>query len=280
MNKTLSIRFDVDTHICLSEGVPRLLELARETGVKFTFYINMGVAISRIESVKALLNKNRQTGPVVTSLSARAKLGSLQYLNVALFNPSVGLSHLSVIQAAAEQGHEVGLHGGRNHDLWARYASTWEEEKVSDEIDWGLHSLKKAGVTPTGFSSPGWTTPIKCLEVLKRFNFKYLADEHGAHKLSPDQKSKLNINSIYTAMAGEPGGVGFLEWCRASGLNDLELFEEFEKRLHTSGDHAVMYDHPYYSGRKEIPALRTCIERARGRGFKIETIAEHLKIKN
>lgn len=279
MAKAFSIRFDVDTHLCLQQGVPPLLGLAQELGVKFTFFVNMGVAVSRLAALKALVFKGSNLGkePVV-SLSAREKLGNLQYLNVALFNPYVGLSGLPQIKNIHEQGHEVGLHGGRNHDTWMRQAATWPESKVANEIHWGLEHLKKAGIQAKGFSSPGWTTPLACPEVLKKFGFSYLADEHGRFRFNSQQKQKLQIQSVYTALAGEPGGVGFLEWCRASGLNDKELLKEFERQLSQQNEYAIMYDHPYYAGRKEIATLKACILKAREMGYQIQTIAEHLHV--
>ena len=40
--KVLGLRIDVDTHDGMKSGVPVLLDVFRESGVKGTFYLSMG----------------------------------------------------------------------------------------------------------------------------------------------------------------------------------------------------------------------------------------------
>ena len=56
MNK-LAFRFDIDTHKCIRDDVPNLLEISEERDVKFTFFLNSGRAISRELSVRVLKEK-------------------------------------------------------------------------------------------------------------------------------------------------------------------------------------------------------------------------------
>ena len=47
MKHKLVCRFDIDTHKCIRDGVPNLLEISEERNVRFTFFLNAGRAISR-----------------------------------------------------------------------------------------------------------------------------------------------------------------------------------------------------------------------------------------
>ena len=42
--KLCCFRFDADTHVCVSVGIPRLVELGNRLGARFTFFVNMGRA--------------------------------------------------------------------------------------------------------------------------------------------------------------------------------------------------------------------------------------------
>ena len=271
--KLFAFRFDVDTHKCLRDGVPNLIKIAESSGVRFTFFVLMGRAVSRARFLMRRFASATSEGPEegVQLMSAFAKLGAADYLRVAILNPKVGAGYGSLVRLLHETGHEIGIHGGRNHESWHFGAHLWSEEKIESEVLSSLRLLHEAGIRPTGFSSPGWTTVDPLERVLKRNGFIYVADDHGADQ----NKTRISANGIVrvpTNILGEPGGVGYLEHCRVQGFDDDGILRDFKRRLEKSGDLAVAYDHPYYAGTQEIHLLPKLLNIARDMGFRITTL--------
>ena len=54
----ITIRFDIDTITCLEQGVPELLSIAKEEDIRFSFFVNMGKAVSYTPVVKRYLSRS------------------------------------------------------------------------------------------------------------------------------------------------------------------------------------------------------------------------------
>ncbi|MEM7417389.1 MAG: polysaccharide deacetylase family protein [Gemmatimonadota bacterium] len=276
MAKLFSFRFDVDTHRCVREGMPALVRLGDRLGVPFTFFVNMGRAVSRRGFVRGFL---RSDGPsdVAAKLSARTKLGSSGYLRAALLNPLVGAGSPDIIRSAIASGHEVGLHGGRNHAEWQSHAPDWASERVAAEVDAvlpRLHSL----IGPervVGFASPGWATPPALCEVLVERGFEYVADDHGprADRISPAGAAVCGLRSVHTALTGEPGGVAYLEHLVALGMGNEAIVARFREELLAAGNQVVVYDHPYFAGLEALHLVEALVGEARDAGYEIVPVA-------
>ena len=278
MAKLFSVRFDVDTHRCVREGMPALARLGRDLGAPFTFFVNMGRAVSRTTFIRRALGVrggSRREG-VASKFSARSKLGMGGYVYAALVNPRVGAGATHVIREAASLGHEIGLHGGRNHAVWQEQGSDWERTRVAAEIDAVLPELTALldGKPPAGFASPGWATHPELPGVLAERGFSYVADLHGPSPASGDaQASAGPLPMVRTQLTGEPGGVAYLEHLRAIGLSDAALEERFIGDLERSGDHVVVYDHPYFAGIRQLSTISRMVELARGSGYDVVPLA-------
>lgn len=273
-------RFDVDTHLCISRGMPNLLRLAAELDVRFTFFVNMGRAISRLDYVR---NKtSRGQGGTTAKLSNLKKLGLPGFLTAAILNPRVGAPHLDTIRAAHAAGHEIGLHGGSNHATWQNHAARWPAVRIRREIDPALDLLRQSGIPmPRGFASPGWQGSDNLHEALEAIGFCYVADIHNpdAQQISP-VRPDLRLLAIPTNLCGEPDGVGYLEHMRAEGLDDAQALDTFSRQLEDRRL-AVAYDHPYYAGVAELDLIRRMIHIARDRGHEIttlENIIQHAEV--
>lgn len=254
-------RFDVDTEPCIREGVPNLLKLASKHQVKFTFYINMGRAIHLVSSIYKD-NSNHST----RALTARRKLGIYNFFRTALLNPNVGKNNIEIVKSIYENGHEVGLHGGRNHELWNKNFKKFSRKQIYDEVDWGINQL--SGVcTPSGFSSPHWRGSRKLDSVLKDKGFLYSANVHGRNLKF--RKGKKNFYNLPTNLLAEPGGVGYIENCFAKDMSSDEIVKKFKTDLMKAGKYAVIYDHPYFCGREAFDITEKLIIAAQdmGRNF-------------
>lgn len=270
--RTFCFRFDVDSHRCLRRGVPNLVRMATDLGVPLTFHVHMGRATRRRSALAALLRPAADAG--VDHLPAMRKLGLADLGVLLALNPEIGAG--TSLRGIVTSGHEVGLHGGRNHRVWQDHGAAWDAPAVQDELAWGRARLAESGVTGRlGFSSPAWQGSETTVRVAAGLGFSYVADVHD-----PDRSGVLPATAAMplprpvTNIVGEPGGVGFLEWHRARGASSDEVVADLDRRLDVAGELAVAYDHPFWAGIEDLALTRRLLERAIGQGFQVVTLAD------
>lgn len=262
------MRFDVDTEACMVEGVPRLLDLADRLGVRFTFFFNMGRAVSRRRMLSGLLGRGASSRPSAAKLSPLQKLGVRGYLRTALLNPLVGAAHPEILREAHERGHEVGLHGGSNHACWQAEGTAWDERRLAQEVEYGLAALRQAGVPTTLFSSPGWQGSPALNRVLANKGFRLVADAHGRRRDALVRKDPASgLIEVSTNLLGEPGGVGYLEHLYASGGTMTVAIAALAE-----SEVSVAYDHPVFAGGRGMGLLERLLDVVREQGFSIVTL--------
>lgn len=281
--KLFCFRFDIDTHLCSRKGVPNLLGLADDLNVKFTFFFNMGRGLSRRSYF--LRNKKNATpiGAKLSHIGKLGKLGKLGYIKTVLFNPFVGYSCPEIIRMAKKQGHEIGLHGGRNHGDWMYNAGNWCKERFQKEIRWGVKTLQKVGIEEvTSFASPGWKNSKVLFPILAEEGFNIVADWHGTASENITQIDKCGrLLAVTTNLTGEPGGIGYIENKRAQGLNNEDILKIFKEDLTNINRLGVLYDHAYFVGNKELSLIEKMVKTVIEMNFKIITlnsIPEYIKI--
>ncbi len=271
--KKICFRFDVDTHKCAKIGIPKLLDLARHKNVSFTFFINCGKAIDISASLKAMLsNSQLPNSNSIPQLSALRKFGYLEYLRCAILNPQILSYAKNEVQKAHQEGHEIGLHGGSNHELWGRFVNQWSDDKIRHEIQWGLDQLRRIGITPNIFSSPLAAGGERVRKLVSEFkNFQYISDD-----LNPASEYPKSITDgvldVPTCLCGE-GGVAYIEQLVAKGFSEKEIVRTFEQRLQQL-ESAVFYDHPYFAGDEALPILSRLIDCAKENGFEVSSLTE------
>lgn len=266
----LVFRFDIDTHKCIRDGVPNLVRIAKDNNVTFTFFLNLGKAVSLGESIKNILCSEHSEAEMMT---AREKLGIADYLYAALINPAL-YHYKKQIICLLKSNCEVGIHGGRNHALWGSYADKWDTTKVINEIDWAITKFRKidSSYQPQGFASPEWNTPINVEEILKKKNFKYYADKRCDKEMEVIDKAGL-IPRVGVNLLGEPGGVAFFENCRVRGMSTSGIISTV-LRYAREYPYTVLYDHPYYAGVKELSTIKDIIVQAKSENIEIVTLSD------
>ncbi len=268
----ICFRFDVDTCRCARQGLPALLDLAARLELPLTLFFNMGRAVSRRHALAALAGR-RPAAPPAAKLSNLAKLGTAGYLRTLVANPWVGRGAPGVVRRAAAEGHEVGLHGGRNHGEWMRCALGWGGERLRAEVRWGLAELARAGAGAVrSFASPGWVSPPGLPEVLAEEGFALLADRHGLELEGPLALAGGRLRDWPTNVLGEPGGVGFIEHQLALGRDPAAAVTAFRAAL-AGKRRAMLYDHPHLAGGRGLGLLERLVEAARGLGYRPVTLA-------
>jgi hypothetical protein len=275
VTRLFSFRFDVDTHRCVREGMPALSRLGRRLDAPFTFFVNMGRAVSRRSALTRVVRGQRTPfEPVAAKHTARVKLGAAGWLQAALLNPRVGRAAPDVLRSTRDDGHEIGLHGGRNHAVWQVEALDWPRSRVAAEIDAVLPGLERVlGATPSGFASPGWVSPSGLPAVLAARGFSYLADLHGQVGAAAPPEELGGLSQVRTQLTGEPGGVAYLEHLDASGLSEDGVLRRFERDLEAAGARVAVYDHPYWAGVRALDLIGEMVAIARARGFQVVPLA-------
>ncbi|MEX2533051.1 MAG: polysaccharide deacetylase family protein [Nitriliruptoraceae bacterium] len=279
MPRHLVFRFDVDTHRCLSRGTPSLRDLADEFDVRFTFFVNMGRAVSRHRTLLAAgqhLFSKRAVEQPVQHLSSLRKLGAADTIRVIAGNPMVGAAQTAELKRLRDAGHEIGLHGGRNHRQWQDYARRWDQATVSAELAWGLAVLRRVIDVPVGFASPAWQQPDGLGVAAREAGIAYLADEHGND--TDGVNVTQGIPSVATNILGEPGGVGFLEWHRARRSDDETILRDFAHRLDRITNIAVMYDHPFWAGVEDLAMTAKLLREAQSQGVEVVTLRQAVDV--
>lgn len=277
MKHYVAIRFDIDTHKCIKQGVPRLLELAEKERVPFSFFLNAGKSVNLLESIKDICKHSKDANEV-KMMSAIKKLGIADYLYAAFFNPCL-IKYKKEIIAIGNSSSELAIHGGKNHGYWMKHANEWDSNAYSGELKWALAEIRKLipDYSPSGFLSPGFVSNHNIDAVLKELDFKYSCD----YRCSGEDEilnTDYNIPYLGTNLCGEPGGVAFFEYCRVMGMNDQEIVTQAMNAIENN-QYTVVYDHPYYAGINELGTLKSIIERIhRSEDIEIVTMEELLEI--
>lgn len=270
--KQFVFRFDIDTIKCINLGVDNLIDLGNKYNVKFVFFVNMGKAISIRLFFKAFFSERKNNNK--NSLSALRKLGIKDYLYTAVVNPNVGLSNTKNIERLIENGHEVGLHGGKNHAEWAENILSMSEKEIREDLNWSYKELQRiVGLKQMGFASPEWQGGAKLRKVLSEMGFMYCADAHGIDArtiLSNDYLPLMPTNII-----SEPGGVGFFESIVSQNIK-VDDFKKIITEMTADLDCAVVYDHPYFAGDEGLYLVEETIKHVQDLGFNVVTYRDML----
>lgn len=268
--KPAVFRFDVDTHVGMRSGVPNLLDLANALDVRFTFFVNVGRAMSIRHSLARRASRSKANGG--PRLGLMRKLGLRGLFETLVLNPRVGSADPESLKRAQAEGHEVGLHGGRNHASWQVSARNWPESRIRAEVSWAMARMVAMGLEPPcSFSSPGWQGSETLNRVLFELGFRVVADIRG-------DPVSINMNeeglySISTNFRGEPGGTGFVSDGLARGETSAATVTRFTSQA-IANKMIVVYDHPVIAGRAGLQTVEGIVKAGIEAGFEWVTISE------
>jgi undecaprenyl phosphate-alpha-L-ara4FN deformylase len=176
------LRIDVDTLRGTKIGVPNLVSILGEQGIKATFFFSVG---------PDNMGRNlwRLFRPSFFLKMLRSKAANLYGLDI-LFKgtlwpgPVIGKRAASQIRMAAAE-HEIGLHA------WDHYREQTSIEKMSDEeiyrfISHGKQSLEALIGRPVScMAAPSWKATGNVLKIKEKFDFLYNSDCRGHSIFSP-----------------------------------------------------------------------------------------------
>jgi undecaprenyl phosphate-alpha-L-ara4FN deformylase len=179
----LAIKVDVDTDRGTRIGVPNLIALFDEFGLKTTFLFslgpdNTGRAIKRIFR-PGFLSKVSRTS-VVSTYGIRTLLNG-----VLLPGPHIGRRNEAVMRLARDRGHEVGIHC-YDHIRWQDGLATMSPDEVAGEFNKAHREFERIfGVSAKTAGSAGWQANGFSLAAYDDARLLYASDARGTHPFFP-----------------------------------------------------------------------------------------------
>lgn len=273
MERTINIyaRFDIDTITCLEKGVPRLLELARHNGARFTFFVNYGRSIDRYQTFFANAGRTIENASGIRKkMPVSAKLGARDVLRTVLLNPRVGASHVEILRRAQDEGHELGLHGGVNHGTWQRAGALAERDQLVAWIEPVLALHRSLAGNGGGFASPGAVAQEALYPLLADYGFEYVSDLMDADAHSPF-KEPAGIWQI--PVAAQFDSVPLIEHYRALGWDNDTIIAEIMKWT-SNAQLCTYYGHPVWEGYRDFALFESLVERWKDCGHTVRPYCE------
>jgi peptidoglycan/xylan/chitin deacetylase (PgdA/CDA1 family) len=178
------LKVDVDTHVGLRDGAPRLLELFARHGVRASWFVAMGPDCTG----RAVARAFRQPGFLRKMLRSRApSLYPLSTMLRGTLLPSVPIvaSQPERLREIAAAGHEVGVHGF-DHVRWHDALAGFGLDEVRAQLDPATELFASVtGRRPVGFAAPGWQCTGNSLRVVDELGYRYRSDTRGRHPYRP-----------------------------------------------------------------------------------------------
>lgn len=239
MAPEISLKVDVCNRRALEEGVPGLLPVLAEFGVRASFFVafgpdNSGKAIRRIFR-RGFVKKMIRTRGLTTYGFKTLLYGTL------LPAPAVGDAFPDLLRNIESAGHEVGIHGWDHvgwHDCLSRMAAEEIRESYGRPVLMFERMLRRK---PSFSGVPGWQVNSNSLRIQEDWGFVYASDCRGHHPFYPRVDGAiLTTLQIPTTLPtsdeilGTPGinedtiAGYYLDNLRQDRVNVLGLHSEFE----------------------------------------------------
>ena len=281
---TFAFRLDVDSVICLEQGIPNLLKLGDRNGVRFTFFVNMGRSFSWRHTVASMLRRRRKHGngagsaapPEPYKLPATRKLGRGGTLRTVLFNPRLGRRYRSALDLLHREGHELGLHGGSDHAAWQYSLDELGDDGLERLVRGAFEEFSDRYGHPRGFASPGFRYNEAVLDLLDDEGFEYASDMTGEVPFRPERRggeSRYSHFQVPVNVIGERQ-VPVIEQGLARGHSDERIVRDAVDRVRER-QFALMYGHPYVEGVHQRP-LAAILSEVAG-DYDVVTVKEYLR---
>jgi undecaprenyl phosphate-alpha-L-ara4FN deformylase len=170
----LGLKIDVDTYQGMKRGVPRLLSLLRQEGVKATFFLSIGPDASGRAVLQILKN------PKFLKKMVRSRAASLYGFRTALYgtflpSPMIALSFPDLVRQIIAEGHEVQFHAW-DHRRWQDELFERPEVWVRDWFRRGMEGFEGlTGKRPTAFAAPAWLIDDRVLFLVRDLRLDYLS---------------------------------------------------------------------------------------------------------
>ena len=214
----IALKVDVDTYVGTRDGVPRLLDILEESGIRATFYFSMGPDNSG-KTIRRIFRKGFLAKQLRTGAPSAYGLKTLLY-GTLLPAPMIAASFPEVLRRTEESGHETGIHCW-DHVKWHDFLPVMSRETISGELGRASSLFAEIfGHRPRSTAAPGWTMTADSLAVQDSLGLSYCSDARGYAPFYPVVAGKrfatlqvpttwptmdeiLGVNGMTPANAGE-----------------------------------------------------------------------------
>jgi len=195
----IALKVDVDTYRGTLQGIPSLLRLFRQYGVRATFLFSLGPdhtgrAIRRVFRPGFLSKVSR------TSVTEHYGYKTLMY-GVLLPGPHIGHKAGHIMRQARDQGHEVGIHC-YDHVRWQDYVARKNRAWTQREMKRAADAFEQVFGSPASIhGAAGWQLNPQVLELEQVMGFRYASDVRGYAPFYPKmQEVASNCVQIPTTL--------------------------------------------------------------------------------
>jgi undecaprenyl phosphate-alpha-L-ara4FN deformylase len=174
VRRILGLKIDVDTYQGMQQGVPRLLSLLREEGLRATFFLSVGPDASGRAIFQIFKN------PLFLKKMVRTRAPSLYGFRTALYgtvlrSPMIALSFPDTVRQMISEGHEVQFHAW-DHRRWQDELTDHTETWIREWFQRGIEGFEKlVGKRPAAFGAPAWLIDERVLSIIDGYSFSYLS---------------------------------------------------------------------------------------------------------
>jgi undecaprenyl phosphate-alpha-L-ara4FN deformylase len=230
VTRILGLKIDVDTYQGMKRGVPRLLSLLRQEGVKATFFLSIGPDASGRAVLQILKN------PRFLKKMVRSRAASLYGFRTALYgtflpSPMIALSFPDLVRRIIAEGHEVQFHAW-DHRRWQDELFEKPESWIRDWFRCGIEGFEGlTGKRPTSFGAPAWLIDERVLSLVRDLRLDYLSCTRAKEPFIHEGTDLLEIPSDLPCF--EETGIGdgerrILADLGSGGIHVLPVHAEME----------------------------------------------------
>jgi undecaprenyl phosphate-alpha-L-ara4FN deformylase len=265
---SLVLKVDVDTCLGTERGVPALLDLFGQFGVKATFLFSLGPdhtgrAIRRVFR-KGFLHKVRRT-----SVLSHYGIRTLLY-GVLLPGPHIGRRAGQVMRQAAAAGHEVGIHC-YDHVLWQDHVAAADEEWTRGQMEQArLAFIDAVQRPPDTLGAAGWQLNAHVLALEEQMGFRYASDVRGQAPFFPVMDGVASrCMQIPTTLPTLDEVIG------AAGVDAGNAHHKILQASCRDGAHGHVYTlHAELEGMKLMPTMRELLQQWQASGWRFCTLRQ------
>lgn len=257
-----ALRVDIDTRKGMIEGVPALLELLDTYDIPASFYVPVGGESTLLDVLKYRETVGDFDQDHIEKLTFAEKLRTV------LHPQDFAMVSQDVLQRAAADDHEVGIHGLR-HRRWTRGL-----ERL--DLDAEFRAMKERyravmGEDAESFAAPGFRTSERVLAALDRHGFAVASDLDGDQPFHPTAGDRI-CDHVQVPVTVREGNMPPIEAWRLDGADDAAIIDRFRTVL-DEGGLCSTYIHPAYEAMEELELLEQLFQLVEDSGVERKTYA-------
>ena len=217
-DRVLGLKIDVDTYAGMKRGVPRLLDILEDRGIRGAFFLSIGPDASGLAVLHLIRN------PRFLKKMIRTNAAGLYGLRTALYgtllpSPMIALSFPETVRRIMDGGHEVQFHAW-DHRRWQDGLPGRSVEWIRAWFEKGIRGFNElTGRLPTAFGAPAWMIDDRALEILKEYRFDYLSCTRARKPFVHEKAGLPEIPSDLPCFeeTGVPDGITAIATCLLDG---------------------------------------------------------------